>query len=696
MAKDIAVALTLDNKQFNKGIAQSEKKVDQFSKNSTSGLTKIGAALAALGGASVAKGIIQVGSSFQDLQNSLNVVFGSVDAGAQAFKQVEQFAASTQFSVQTLTGAFIQLKGAGIEPTEELLQTFADTASISTDQAGTLTAALDLLTRTTSGGLGIVDLQRLQDRGVPVFRILEDRIGKTRGQLSEFGKTAKGARIITDALLAGLKDDFGGALKTQVGLLNFELNQLGDATDKLSKALFDTFSEDAATGVQDLTSAISKLADNIEPLLKLGKGLAQIATVALFFIPAARGFKLAAKGLAESMRAINLAAKKAGGGLSLLAATGPKLGKGLTKLGKTAKTKLLSPFKSVWNSLGRLTQRNGAFVEEFDKTGKLIGKIWKGDVLSPLGRTRYIALKAGEGFAWIAATTLGFLGLKNAIQGANQIMDDFAKMGPPRELFDADQLKKAGEEYDKLTDNDTLFDPIKGPELGAEFSKLKDSIADITSFDQFDAVMIQTIELMKQSKLSTAEYELALKLLRESVAELNPYLEVFKDAVNEAGNALGDDLAEALVEGEGAMEAFKNSFKTVIKQVLAEAIKLLFVKQLISGLFGLGGYDVEFGSGSSIAGITKQKVPGAYQGGSVSGNSPYMVGEQGPELFVPSTNGNIIPNGAGGGSAPVTNNYITNNINAMDSRSVAQVFAENSQTLLGTVEFARKQTAYGR
>ena len=206
--------------------------------------------------------------------------------------------------------------------------------------------------------------------------------------------------------------------------------------------------------------------------------------------------------------------------------------------------------------------------------------------------------------------------------------------------------------------------------------------------------MIQTIELMKQSKLSTAEYEMALKLLRESVAELNPYLEVFKDAVNEAGNALGDDLAEALVEGEGAMEAFKNSFKNVIKQVLAEAIKLLFVKQLISGLFGLGGYDVEFGSGSNIAGISK-KPPKLAQGGPASANTAYMVGEQGPELFVPSTNGNVIPNGAGG-SSPVTNNYITNNINAMDSRSVAQVFAENSQTLLGTVEFARKQTSYGR
>ena len=72
-----------------------------------------------------------------------------------------------------------------------------------------------------------------------------------------------------------------------------------------------------------------------------------------------------------------------------------------------------------------------------------------------------------------------------------------------------------------------------------------------------------------------------------------------------------------------------------------------------------------------------------------------MVGEQGPELFVPSSAGNIIPNGAGGGSVTNNNNYITNNINALDSRSVAQVFAENRQTLLGTVEYARKETSYG-
>jgi phage-related minor tail protein len=40
--------------------------------------------------------------------------------------------------------------------------------------------------------------------------------------------------------------------------------------------------------------------------------------------------------------------------------------------------------------------------------------------------------------------------------------------------------------------------------------------------------------------------------------------------------------------------------------------------------------------------------PGRAAGGPVSSGAPYMVGEHGPELFVPKTAGTIVPNGAGG------------------------------------------------
>ena len=46
-------------------------------------------------------------------------------------------------------------------------------------------------------------------------------------------------------------------------------------------------------------------------------------------------------------------------------------------------------------------------------------------------------------------------------------------------------------------------------------------------------------------------------------------------------------------------------------------------------------------------------IPKLAQGGMVSANKPYIVGEVGAELFVPSSNGRIVPNnklGSGGGN----------------------------------------------
>jgi lambda family phage tail tape measure protein len=94
---------------------------------------------------------------------------------------------------------------------------------------------------------------------------------------------------------------------------------------------------------------------------------------------------------------------------------------------------------------------------------------------------------------------------------------------------------------------------------------------------------------------------------------------------------------------------------------------------------------------------------GKAAGGPVMANKPYVVGEQCPELFVPNSAGSIMTNasmnknaGADSGmGATVTNNYITNNISAIDSRSVAQMFVENRKSLLGASMMARKEMPYG-
>ena len=48
---------------------------------------------------------------------------------------------------------------------------------------------------------------------------------------------------------------------------------------------------------------------------------------------------------------------------------------------------------------------------------------------------------------------------------------------------------------------------------------------------------------------------------------------------------------------------------------------------------------------SGIGDAVKSVIPGLASGGPVSSGLPYIVGEEGPELFVPSQNGQIVPNG---------------------------------------------------
>ena len=111
------------------------------------------AALAGIGVA--ASKIAEVGSGFEDLKDSLDTVFGSMEAGDQAMDQVFKFAQTTPFQIEDATKAFIQLKSAGVEPNMEMLQTFADVASTSIDQLGAFEAMVRIVQRSAAGGMGL-------------------------------------------------------------------------------------------------------------------------------------------------------------------------------------------------------------------------------------------------------------------------------------------------------------------------------------------------------------------------------------------------------------------------------------------------------------------------------------------------------------------------------------------------------------
>ena len=108
---------------------------------------------------------------------------------------------------------------------------------------------------------------------------------------------------------------------------------------------------------------------------------------------------------------------------------------------------------------------------------------------------------------------------------------------------------------------------------------------------------------------------------------------------------------------------------TNMDEISKKEILMRFKTQGPAAALELAGYiarGAEFGSFQSefdlltLAGISGTRA----NGGPVMGGSSYIVGERGPELFTPSSSGNITPNGAMGG------NTITVNVNGGDPNQV--------------------------
>jgi len=86
---------------------------------------------------------------------------------------------------------------------------------------------------------------------------------------------------------------------------------------------------------------------------------------------------------------------------------------------------------------------------------------------------------------------------------------------------------------------------------------------------------------------------------------------------------------------------------------------------------------------AQVAAIRSQSFSARQTGGAVVEGQPYMVGEAGREMFVPSTNGNIVPNDQLGGSTTV--NF---NITTVDAKGFNELLTNSRGTIVGMINSA--------
>jgi lambda family phage tail tape measure protein len=149
------------------------------------------------------------------------------------------------------------------------------------------------------------------------------------------------------------------------------------------------------------------------------------------------------------------------------------------------------------------------------------------------------------------------------------------------------------------------------------------------------------------------------------------------------------------------VESGKFSFKDFATSIIKDLIKIQLQAQAtalfsaglkaVMGAFGSIGGATAIGAGSleGGAGALSFPVDMRANGGTVSADSPYMVGERGAELFVPGRSGTVIPNNNLGGLGGVTN--ITNNyIDAIDTKSFEDRIYGSSRAVWAANQYANK------
>jgi len=162
---------------------------------------------------------------------------------------------------------------------------------------------------------------------------------------------------------------------------------------------------------------------------------------------------------------------------------------------------------------------------------------------------------------------------------------------------------------------------------------------------------ILTPEALQARNIQTA-IEAAIKLGKDGAQAVNEAINSIKlEGLFSIGEALGAAFSGGEIKNvfqsfvtaiSGAIVALGKQLVTlgIAAKVTKDALKTLFSNPIAMVAAGVGLIAV----GSAIRGALSKGIEGREKGGPVTGNTPYIVGERGPELFVPSVGGSIIPN----------------------------------------------------
>ena len=593
-----------------------------------------------LGAGLVIRNLINTGKELENLQVRLKFLLKDTNEGAKAFENMVKFASKVPFTLEEIQS------GSGI------LATITDNAKDLTNMleiTGNVAAVTGLDFRTTaeqiqrsmSAGIGAADLFR--EKGV------RNMLGFQAGATVSIEETAKAFERVF-----GKGGRFGNATDQLAQTFGGTMSMLGDKVLQFKFALLDAgFFSELKNQFGNLNIFLEKNSKQLERMaIAIGKNLAQgmvkVVQIGKDLIPTLQKIGKILKSIADGFLALPPFVQEMGVVGAFLFGK-----KGLAALVG------ISLFMDK--------------IEEFQKRSQVAKGIFDKNNLEDVSiKIDIISKKIKD----LETQSLMLGGVSNPA-----LDKELKNLRAELEMFEQIEKKlKTLENIRKLGAFEHQKELHKGlkthEQINKEFEKRMENTARENGLIKNQNQQIETImsKLKTLNETALADVESKFDDIKGTIAQ----------GINNGITMMSEKLARAFVLGEKLSDTFKNIAQSLLVNVLSALIEIvarkgveLAIEKLITkekqkqaALSGVSGGGSLFSMARSFLGFAK--------GGAVSKGQPVIVGEQGAEVFVPNSTGQITQSARGTGGGQTTVNF---NINTLDASGFDDLLVRNRGTI---------------
>ena len=601
-----------------------------------------------LGAGLVVRNLVNTGKQLENLRVRLKFLLKDTNEGAKAFDNMTKFASKVPFSLEQIQS------GAGILATvtdnaKDLQKMLEITGNVAAVTGLDFRTAAEQIQRSFSAGIGAADLFR--EKGV------RNMLGFKAGATVSIEETVKAFEKTF-----GRGGRFGNSTDELAKTFEGTLSMIGDKIFNFKKVLLEAgFFDELKFQFGSLDKFLSKNAKQLDQIAtSVGKNLAQgmvkVVQIGKDLIPTLKGIGRILKSIGDGFMALPPFIQQSGiigaflfgkKGLVALATVSVFVDK-VQDLIESAQVRMgifdMSNLKSVDAKIKDIRQQ----INEID-----LGK----------------SLKNFEG------------------EGIDTSFEDnkIAKLEDQLEILKKHKEQLEGLKKIQIESNHHMFEMANSQKQMAEESEKITKFTSISNQKLFEIANAgKEIEETFKSMNETALKNLEKKFENVSLT--------IKEGVNSGITKMSEGLARSLVFGEKLLVNFKNMARSLLANVLSALIEIvarkgveLAIEKMITREKQKQATLSAVSGGSSLFSVAKSFL-GFAKGGAVSKGQPIVVGEQGAEMFIPNSTGQITQSARGtnaGGSTTV--NF---NINTVDASGFEELLVRSRGTITQLVNSA--------